>query len=60
MIKKLSCLFAAMGLVSLLLIANSVPAQKSLPESFAAEAHGLWSIYDKSLKNAKYIDLTHT
>jgi len=60
MTKTLLYAFAAIGLVTLLLVANSIPAPKSLPESSATDAHGLWSIFDKSLKNAKYIDLTHT
>jgi kynurenine formamidase len=56
---------AAMGLVTLLLAAydrpvDSGPTPKAPTESSAAAARGLWSIYDQSLKNAKYIDLTHT
>jgi kynurenine formamidase len=58
-------MLAAMGLVALLLAAHhrpadSAPEPKSAAESPAASAHGLWSIYDQSLKSAKYIDLTHT
>jgi hypothetical protein len=51
---------AVMGLLTLLLAANSVPTPKASTESLVADFHGLWSIYDQSLKNAKYIDLTHT
>ena len=51
---------AAMGFVTLLLAANSVPTPKVPTESSVADAHGLWSIYDQLLKNAKCIDLTHT
>jgi hypothetical protein len=29
-------------------------------QSFAAASDGLWSVYDESLKEAKYVDLTHT
>jgi kynurenine formamidase len=60
MTKALSYAFAAIGLVTLMLVANSIPAPKSLSESSATDAHGLWSIYDDSLKSAKYVDLTHT
>jgi kynurenine formamidase len=63
--KALLNTLAAMGILTLLLAAhnraaNSAPAPKAPTESSVAAAHGLWSIYDQSLKNAKYIDLTHT
>lgn len=29
-------------------------------DAFSAPPQGLWGVYDQSLKNAKYIDLTHT
>jgi kynurenine formamidase len=56
---------AAMGVVTLLLAAhnwaaNSVPTSKAPTDSAVTDAHGLWTIYDQSLKAAKYIDLTHT
>jgi kynurenine formamidase len=40
--------------------ANAGPATEASPESPVAGAPGLWSVYEHSLKNAKYIDLTHT
>jgi kynurenine formamidase len=40
--------------------AGSAPMSKAPTKSSVADAHGLWSIYDQSLRNAKYIDLTHT
>lgn len=40
--------------------ANSGPATEAPPTSSVATAPGLWSVYEQSLKNAKYIDLTHT
>ncbi|WP_295446921.1 cyclase family protein [uncultured Thiodictyon sp.] len=36
------------------------PTPPTLAEPPAAGAPGLWSIYNQSLKSAKYIDLTHT
>ena len=42
---------AAAGVTSALLVANAAGA---------AEDQGLWSVYDQSLKDAKYVDLTHT
>lgn len=44
----------SMGTVMLNQVASSAPG------SSMAAAHELWSVYDQSLKNAKYIDLTHT
>ena len=29
-------------------------------DSATMSGHGLWAVYDQALKNAKYIDLTHT
>ena len=58
--KTLLYTLAAMGVVTLLLAANSVPTPKVPTESSVADARGLWSIYDQLLKNAKCIDLTHT
>ncbi len=40
--------------------ADSVPTPKAFTESSGAAAYGLWPIYARWLKNAKYIDLTHT
>ena len=56
---------AAMAVVMLLLAApgrtaNSVPTPKTATASSVAAVPRLWSIYDQALKNAKYIDLTHT
>jgi kynurenine formamidase len=56
-------LIATFGATAILLQACSdtaVPASdvKGLTEPPASA--GLWSVYDDSLKNAKYIDLTHT
>jgi kynurenine formamidase len=49
--------FAAMTVITLLLAVHG-RAATSAPTP--ATGSGLWSIYDQSLKNAKYIDLTHT
>jgi kynurenine formamidase len=38
----------------------STPETKTKAGSAASTASGLWQVYDQSLKNAKYIDLTHT
>jgi hypothetical protein len=56
---------AAMAVVTLLpaahgQAADSAPTPKALTESSVAGGSGLWTIYDQSLKNAKYVDLTHT
>ena len=47
------CMLAALEAAALLLAAQASAAH-------AADASGLWSVYEQSLKNAKYIDLTHT
>jgi len=47
------------GAVVPLPTACSAPVPETSTESGAA-AGGLWSAYEQSLKNAKYIDLTHT
>jgi len=65
MTRALLGVLAAMGIVTLLMAshnpaANSTPTPKAPTESSAGAARGLWSIYDQSLKKAKYIDLTHT
>ena len=56
---------AGVGVVALLLAAqsrtvDSAPSPKESATASASTAHGLWSIYEHSLKRAKYIDLTHT
>jgi kynurenine formamidase len=65
MTRALSNALAAMGIVTLLTAVpnrtvHSAPAPKAASESSVAQVHGLWKIYDQSLKYAKYIDLTHT
>jgi kynurenine formamidase len=65
MVKAVLYTLAAMGVVALLPAApvravDSVPTPKAPTVSSGVTAHGLWSIYEQSLKNAKYIDLTHT
>jgi kynurenine formamidase len=40
--------------------ANSGPATETPLAPPVATTQGLWSVYEHSLKNAKYIDLTHT
>ena len=42
---------AGAGVTSALLVVNA---------GGAADNHGLWSVYDQYLKEAKYVDLTHT
>ena len=39
--------------------ATSPPLERPGPDASPAADTGLWSIYDESLKSAKYIDLTH-
>lgn len=39
---------------------RSPPGEPATTASSSATAPGLWSLYDQSLKAAKYIDLTHT
>jgi len=55
----------AMAVITLLLAAHKSeadsPPEVPLPTASApAAVPGLWSIYEQSLKGAKYIDLTHT
>ena len=40
--------------------ANSKTTPRVKPDSSVVTEHRLWSIYFQSLKNAKYVDLTHT
>jgi len=56
---------AAMGVITLLLAdqnlgASAAPTPKATMQYSVDATHGLWPVYDQSLKNAKYIDLTHT
>jgi len=65
MLKATVYALAAMGVATLLLASNSCAAESKptpmVPKtSSGGTPHGLWSIYEQSLKNAKYIDLTHT
>lgn len=63
MARSLLHTLAATGVVALLLAAvfNRPSESVRAPEiRTTADAGGLWSIYEQSLKNAKYIDLTHT
>ena len=58
-------MLAVMGTAALLSAAPSlatepVPPPKASMAAPGAAAHGLWSVYEQALKNAKYIDLTHT
>jgi kynurenine formamidase len=55
----------AIVVLTLLLVAcdqtpPSTPEAKTKAGSVTSAAPGLWPVYDQSLKNAKYIDLTHT
>ncbi len=58
-------MLAAMVMATLLYAVPS-PAADAMPPSKApaavagASGHGLWPVYEHSLKHAKYIDLTHT
>ncbi|HXH86102.1 MAG TPA: hypothetical protein VNI35_04710, partial [Nitrospira sp.] len=65
MVKTVLYTLAALGVVVLLLAvhgraADSMSTPKTPKASSGGSAHGLWSIYEQLLKNAKYIDLTHT
>jgi kynurenine formamidase len=64
MARALESGLAVTAVVALLLAAHdraarSAPTPKSLGASLRASAHGLWTIYEQSLENAKYVDLTH-
>ncbi|MGD8330563.1 MAG: cyclase family protein [Acidobacteriota bacterium] len=41
-------------------LAGCSAATESPPAAIAAGAPGLWTVYEQSLKPAKYVDLTHT
>jgi kynurenine formamidase len=65
MTKSLLYTLAAIGVFTLLLMTahNQVGSSVSTPNpkaSAAITSPGLWPVYEKSLKHAKYIDLTHT
>ncbi len=65
MVKAALYALAATGVVALLLAvdsrrADSAPSAKESTAPAGGTAHGLWSIYEQSLKHAKYVDLTHT
>jgi len=65
MISTLLRSLPALVVLTLLLVACdksplSTPETKTKAASTASTASGLWQVYDQSLKNAKYIDLTHT
>ena len=63
MVKVVLYTLAIMGVVMLPAhsrTVDSAPTPKAPTVSSEVTAHGLWSIYEQSLKNAKYIDLTHT
>ena len=65
MIKAILYTLAAMGVVTLLLAVpgpavDSAPTHRAPTTPTGVTTNGLWSIYEQLLKNAKYIDLTHT
>ena len=65
MAKALLYIIATLGIVILLLaaqnwVANSATTLKASVGSSMDTTHELWSIYEQTLKNAKYVDLTHT
>lgn len=62
MVDAVSNTLAALGATALLLATNhpAAAAAPKAPSESPPAAVGLWSVYDRSLKNAKYIDLTHT
>ena len=55
--------FSAMGFILLALMVQNRYTYSAISQDAQAapvNAAGLWGIYDQSLRNAKYIDLTHT
>jgi kynurenine formamidase len=59
------CVLAALAVASLLLAGGgcgtgSAAGPQSPSASAAGTSPGLWSVYEDSLKDAKYVDLTHT
>src|ERR1043166_3943645 len=56
---SVALLLAAMLVVGCNDRGRSAPAQNR-SESAPPASRGLWNVYEQSLKNAKYIDLTHT
>lgn len=59
MIRHLLRPLVAIGLATLLTTACTLTSRTPVASPGAA-APGLWSVYDQSLKDAKYVDLTHT
>ena len=56
---------AVAGIMLAAVIINNRPVQPAAMENTPAGSsvgiqHGLWEVYRQSLKNAKYVDLTHT
>lgn len=63
MIRLLIYLLIVLGLNILILTGcatNEVPASNDSTNSTIANVPDLWKVYNQSLKNAKYVDLTHT
>jgi kynurenine formamidase len=50
----------AAAVIALALAAFNPPANSAPLPAHTPAAPGLWSLYQQSLKNAKYVDLTHT
>ncbi len=57
---KARALRRLMVLSALILSACTRPEPTVVPKTAQAASTGLWSVYEQSLKGAKYIDLTHT
>ena len=65
MLRTCQYMLAVVGVVTLSLAApcfaaDTAPMAKASTISSGTIDHGLWAVYEDSLKNAKYIDLTHT
>jgi kynurenine formamidase len=63
MVKTLLSTLAILGVITFVLVVRTEAAASALEDSMGSSVettHGLWPVYDQSLKNAKYIDLTHT
>jgi hypothetical protein len=61
--KSLGSLVVRLGLIFFITACErrgSSPEPRTAAEPAAAAESGLWQVYDRSLKGAKYIDLTHT
>jgi kynurenine formamidase len=65
MMRAIRCILGSVGVIAVIL-AGCEPAagpgaeRSGATQPSAAGGTGLWSLYDESLKSAKYIDLTHT